>query len=148
MTVAPALSLSRGPSLAFGSLNILSAAVIALGVFEGLPERYGLVDAPALVLVLLLAVSGVALLARSPWSARAAVVASATALAAGLLLVTALALSASYLAGVYGPVGRGGAIIFILVIALAIPYLIALPLLELLGLRGGTPKAGGAGVLT
>jgi len=43
-------------------------------------------------------------------------------------------MSASYLAGIYGPIGRGGAIIFVLVLALAIPYLVAIPALELVWL--------------
>jgi len=58
-------------------------------------------------------------------------------LALGLVLVGALAVSASYLAGIYGPVGRGGAVLFILVMALAIPYLVALPGAELVWLRLG-----------
>ena len=63
--------------------------------------------------------------------ARAAAFAS---LGLGLLLITLLAWSAAYLSGVYGPVGRGGAIILVLVIALAVPYLLAIPAGELLWL--------------
>jgi hypothetical protein len=49
----------------------------------------------------------------------------------GLLLVTTLALTASYLSGIYGAVGRGGAMILGLIAALALPYLVAIPLAQL-----------------
>ena len=49
----------------------------------------------------------------------------------GLLLVGALAISASFLMGIYGPVGRGGAVILVLVAALAVPYLVVAPALQL-----------------
>ena len=43
-----------------------------------------------------------------------------------------LALTASWLSGVYGSVGMGGGIILALVAALALPYLVVLPCVELL----------------
>ena len=61
-------------------------------------------------------------------------VASAITLLLGLALVTTLALTVSYLAGIYGPVGRGGALILGLAAALGIPYVIALPAAQLVWL--------------
>ena len=55
-----------------------------------------------------------------------------------MLLFAALVLTASWLAGVYGPVGRGGAMIFGLVAAMVLPYTILLPAAELLWL--GPPQ--------
>jgi len=68
--------------------------------------------------------------------------ASAVALALGLFLVTVLAVTASWLSGVYGPVGAGGAIILTLVAVMALPYLVVLPVVELVWLRP-PPRTGG-----
>jgi hypothetical protein len=62
-------------------------------------------------------------------------VGAAFALALGLALVTWLALTASWLSGVYGPVGRGGALLLAFVAALALPYLVVLPAVQLVWLR-------------
>jgi hypothetical protein len=127
-------ALARGPSIGFGALNLASAGVVTIGVFGGLPDRYWPVDSAATALIVLLLASGIGLVLRTSWCARFARVAAAASLAVGLVLIGALAMSASYLAGIYGPIGRGGAIIFVLVLALAIPYLVAIPALELVWL--------------
>jgi hypothetical protein len=44
-------------------------------------------------------------------------------------------LSGAGLLAVYGPVGKGGAIVLVLVAALALPYLVVLPLAQLVWLR-------------
>jgi hypothetical protein len=77
----------------------------------------------------------VGLLTRASWGPLAAQVAGAVALALGLLVVSLLAVTASWLSGVYGPVGRGGAIVLALVAALALPYAVVLPIVELVWLR-------------
>jgi len=133
------MGLPRRPAIVFGALHLVSAALVGTGVFAGLPDRYGPVDAGAAVLIALLVGSGVGLLGGTRWSFRVAVAASSVTLAMGLLLVGALALSASYLAGIYGPVGRGGAVLFVLVAALVLPYLVALPAAELVWLRRSKP---------
>ena len=132
---------ARGPAIAFGLANLVTGAVVALGVFRGLPERALLVDGPALVVILLLGASGAGLVSGARWGVACARIAAGVTLALGLVLVCALALTASYLAGIYGPVGEGGAIIFTLVMALAIPYLVALPAFELYWLRSSTSRA-------
>jgi hypothetical protein len=137
------MMLERVPAVVFGALNVLSALVIAVGVFLGLPERYLPVDGGAVLLMALLLASGVGLLTQARWGALVAAVASGVTLGLGLLFIAALSISAAFLAGVYGPVGRGGAVIFVLVLALAIPYVVAIPLAELVWLRrrvNGAPK--------
>jgi hypothetical protein len=104
---------------------------VYIGVFEGLPARHWLVDSGAALLIALFGAAGAGLLADTPWARRAALGASIASLVCGLLLVTTLALTASYLSGIYGPVGRGGALILGLVAALALPYLVAIPLAQL-----------------
>lgn len=146
MVSGPPSPRAWGPALGFGALNVASSGVVALGVFGGLPDRYWPVDVTAFVLVVLLAASGTGLVLRARWSLPCAKVAAAASLAVGLVLVCALAMTASYLAGIYGPVGRGGSILFALVLALAVPYLIAIPVAELvwLGRAAKPPRAGAA----
>ena len=120
----------------FGVVDLLAAAVTAIGVFGGLPARWWPVDSCAAIVVALLGAAGVGLLARAAWGPLVARIASLVTLAMGLVLIGILAITASYLSGIYGPVGRGGAIILILVAALALPYLVALPLSQLFWLGG------------
>ena len=127
--------LSRRAALVFGVANALTGTLVAVGVFAGLPSRWWPVDAAAAVLVGLEVVSGAALVAGARWAEKLARAASAVSLALGLFTVTILALTASWLSGVYGPVGRGGGLALALVAALALPYLVVLPSVELLWLR-------------
>ena len=127
---------ARAAAVAFGAIDAVSAILVYIGVFEGLPARYWLVDAGAALLIVLFSAAAAGLLTGTPWARRAALAASAASLVLGLLLVTTLALTASYLSGVYGPVGRGGALILGLIAALALPYLVALPLAQLAWLGG------------
>jgi hypothetical protein len=128
--------LSRRAAIVFGIADLVTAAVIALGVFVGLPSRWAPVDVPSLALIAVDIAAGVGLLVGKPWAPRAALVASALSLALGLVIVTTLALTASWLSGVYGPVGMGGAVVLALVAALALPYLVVLPVVRLVWLRG------------
>jgi hypothetical protein len=123
--------LTRRAAVVFGVANVVSAGLVALGVFAGLPARWWPVDAGAGVVIALDAAAGAGLLARAVWAERVARAAAWIALASGLGLVTALAVAAAWLGAVYGPVGRGGAILFTLVGALALPYVVVLPVVEL-----------------
>lgn len=125
----------RRASIAFGAANLLTAALVSLGVFVALPARWLPVDLAAAALVALQAAAGVGLVADARWGKRVGRAAAAVALVLGLAAVTLLAVAASWLSGVYGPVGRGGAIVLVLCAALALAYLVALPAGELLWLR-------------
>jgi hypothetical protein len=134
MTLALPSTRSRRASFAFGTANLLTATIVGLGVFAGLPVRWAPVDAAAALLAVLELASAVGLLSGARWASPVSRVASVTALAVGLLVVTVLAVTASWLSGIYGPVGRGGAIILALVAALALPYLVVLPAVQLVWL--------------
>jgi hypothetical protein len=140
---------SSRAALVFGIADLVTAALIVFGVFVALPARWVPVDSVAAVLAALKVASSSTLLiaARNAarqadgtwgyapvdrWARRLARVAAAASLLVGLCVVTALALTASWLGGVYGSVGVGGAIVLALVAALALPYLIVLPAVELL----------------
>jgi hypothetical protein len=128
--------LSRRAAVVFGIADIVTAAVLVIGVFVGLPSRWAPVDAAALVLISAQGAAGVGLLADRPWAPRVARAASTLSLALGLGLISVLAITASWLSGVYGPVGLGGAVVLGLVAALALPYLVVLPVVTLVWLRG------------
>jgi hypothetical protein len=127
--------LSRRAAFVFGTADLFTAALVFLGVFVALPVRWWPVDWAAAMLGALELGAGVSLLARPSWAEALARTACAVALALGLVTTSALAVSASWLSGVYGPVGRGGAIIFGLVIALSVPYVVVLPVVQLVWLR-------------
>lgn len=131
--------MSRRAALVFGLSNLLTALLVVGGVFGCLPARWPPVDGVAGIVASLELASGVGLLAGARWASRVARAAGVVALAAGLLLVSLLALAASWLSGVYGSVGMGGGIILALVAALALPYLVVLPCVELVWI--GPPAA-------
>ena len=120
---------------AFAALDLLVASLIVLGVFRGLPDRWWPVDMGAVFLTILFLGASAGLFLDAPWGRKAARAASTASLVLGLALVAALALSASYLMGIYGPVGRGGALILFFGVATALPYLIVFPAVQLAWLR-------------
>ncbi len=138
--------LPRRTAIIIAIADLLTAALVAFGVFVGLPTRWWPVDGAALVLVAVELGAGIGLLAGTSWAVRTARIAGVMALAMGLFTVTVLALTASWLSGVYGPVGHGGAIVLALVAVLVFPYLVVVPVVQLLWLRPGadtSPMASG-----
>lgn len=128
----------RRARIGFGIANLAVAMFVAVGVFRLLPTRWWVVDGGALVVSLLLASSGLALLAKASIAEPLTRVAAAVVLGLGLALVTAIVSTASWIAGVYGQVGASGAIVFGLVGALVVPYVVVFPAVELawIGPRG------------
>lgn len=126
---------TRTASVLFGVADVLTGGLVAVGVFAGLPARWWPVDAGGALLASLDVAAGVALLAGVRWAPHLVRAACAVALALGLFTVSAAAITASWLSGVYGPVGKGGALILGLVAALVLPYAVALPLAQLVWLR-------------
>ena len=118
----------------FAGVDLAAAVLLAIGVFVGLPARWWPIDTGAAIVVAFLAASGIGLLLRKPWSNRVARLAAMISLAFGLVLVTILLITASYLGGIYGAVGKGGALIMVLVVALVVPYLVLFPAAQLLWL--------------
>lgn len=125
------MATSKWARVGFGITNVAVSGLVALGVFQGLPTRYWVVDGGALAVIALMGASGTALLANHRHKEALTRWASGLVLALGLTLFAALVVTASWLSGVYGPVGKGGAAIFVLVAALTLPYLVVLPAAEL-----------------
>ena len=119
--------MTKRARLGFGIVNLLVATVVAWGVFRNLPTRWWVVDDGAAIVVFMLTTSGFALLVNHPRKESLTRAAAFVVLALGLALFATLAITASWLYGVYGPVGKGGAALFILVAFLVLPYLVILP---------------------
>lgn len=132
--------MKKAPRVGFGVLNGLVAALVAWGVFRGLPTRWWVVDSGAAVVVALMTASALALLADHRLAEAITRVAAAVVLVLGLGVFAALVLTASWLHGVYGPVGKGGSAIFALVALLVLPYIVVLPAV-LLAWVGPRPRA-------
>jgi hypothetical protein len=139
--ISVATTRTRVSGVLFGAVDLLAAFLGYLAIFEGLPTRYLPIDLAAGCVIALLALAGVGLAVGRSWALVLARVASVITLAAGLALITGLVLGASYLSGIYGPVGRGGAIIEVLSAALALPYLVVLPAAQLVWASGFTTRS-------
>lgn len=133
--------LPRRTALVIGTADIFTAALVVFGVFVALPDRWWPVDTAAAALTAIEVASGIGLLVGAPWAVRVARAAGAAALALGLFTVTVLAVTASWLSGIYGPVGRGGATVLAFVALLVLPYLVVLPIVQLLWLRPNADTA-------
>ena len=55
-------------AIGFGAVDIVSAVVVYVAVFEALPTRYLPIDAAATAVILLLGVAGVGLVAKKSWA--------------------------------------------------------------------------------
>lgn len=130
----------RRVRLGFGITNVFVALTAYLGIFHGLPSRWAPVDVLGVAVIALMASSGIGLVANRRGADMLARAAALVVLAIGMVLFAALVLTASWLGGVYGPVGKGGALIFFLVAAMVLPYGIVIPAAELLWLGPLPPK--------
>lgn len=124
-------------------MDVALGLLLLFLIWVALPARWWPVDVVGSALALLLGGAGVGLWLGTPWARRAGIAAGAVALTVGALTTTALAFTAAHLAGMYGPVGQGGATILFVVALLIVPYLVALPAAQLFALaRRGAPKDG------
>jgi len=133
----------RRARVGFGVANVAVATFVVMGVFRFLPTRWWVVDAGAIVIGLLLGSSGLTLLAKAPIAEPLTRVAAGVVLVLGLAVFTAIVTTAGWIGGVYGQVGASGAIVFGLVGALVLPYVVVLPAVELawIGPRAKKPRA-------
>lgn len=121
----------RRARIGFGVANVIVALAVLGGVFKLLPTRWWVVDGGALIVGGLFLASGFTLLRSMPPAEKLTRWAALVVLVLGMALVTVLFATAGWISGVYGTVGSGGAVIFALVGALVLPYVIVLPAAEL-----------------
>lgn len=127
--------------IAFGVWNALTALVLLVGLFAVVEPRYWALDLPLGAIALLDLGAAVALLAQRSWARPALTIAAWVGFVLGLLVISLIALSMSYLRGIHGDPGVAGVAVCGLIIALLVPYTLVVPALELLWLnrlRGGS----------
>jgi hypothetical protein len=115
--------------------NALIGTLLLAGIWIGLPARWLVVDVIGTCLAVAALASSAGLASHKPWAGWLARYIAWTELVVGTLVVTLLAISASQLVGSYGPVGAGGAVLLGTIALLVVPYLVVLPLMQLVWLR-------------
>lgn len=110
-----------------GGLDLLLAAILLGCIWGVLPTRWWLIDSIGTGLAIAFIVSAGGLLTRQTWGRRVAIAVSWVVMIASLICVTLLVWSAAHLAGLYGPIGEGGAALFGFVTLFIAPYFIAAP---------------------
>ena len=112
-------------------LELLLASLLLAVIWIALPARWWPVDLTGSALALGFAVGALGLLMDRPWGRLLSRAVNWFCLLAGLSAVSALFFTAAHLAGLYGPIGAGGALIMATAATMVLPYLIALPALQL-----------------
>jgi hypothetical protein len=130
--VAPNPRFAAALRMLFTCYLLVLAAAIVLGVFVALPARFWVVDVPAALLTIAAAGSALGLALGSLWGLELARRTGQFALLTGFALLAGLANGVTALRAVYGPLGQGGVLVFLLIMLLVIPYLIVVPALMLL----------------
>lgn len=116
----------------FAACDVLTAILVLIALFVGVPVRWLPVDAVGCLVAGAYVVTAIAIVRRRDPIVK---IAAGIVLAIGLALVALLAISASHLMGIYGPIGKGNALLLLLVAALVIPYLVALPAAQIVWKR-------------
>jgi hypothetical protein len=116
--------------------QLLAGAALLFCIWRALPARYLPVDVAGSSLGALLVVAGLALYTGRAWARKLGIAAAGICFALGVITVALLAYGAGEVAGLYGPVGEGGALILALVGLLLFAYFVALPGIELAALLG------------
>ncbi|MEM7448627.1 MAG: hypothetical protein AAF355_10330 [Myxococcota bacterium] len=117
----------RSPRVWLGALDLVVAALLLFGIWVALPARWWPVDLLGSGFAALLIASGFLLFTRWPLAEQFSLAVCMLWLFLGATLCTTLFLTAASIAGLYGPVGAGGAIIFAIVALMTLPYLVVLP---------------------
>ena len=116
-------------------VQLLLALLLLGGIWIALPARWAWVDVPGTLLALAALASGAALLRGASWALALTRAVLWTELVIGTLTASLLAIAAAQLAGSYGPVGAGGALLLVIIAVLVLPYLVVFPALQLRQLR-------------
>jgi hypothetical protein len=115
----------------YGALDVLFAALYGvLGLFVA-PSRSALFNGSLMVVAGLLGLAGLALLLRWPVGRRLGIVACVALLVFSVVVLALLVASSAFLYGVYGPLGRGMALLSLVIAALVVELFALLPLFQL-----------------
>jgi hypothetical protein len=119
----------------YGALDVAFAVVYAWFGFVLTPGRSTTFNLALALLCVLLGAAGVGLVAGARWSRQLATVTCWALLLFAAVVVVLLVASSAYLRGVYGPLGKGMAVMTLLVAALVVEGFALLPLFQLRALR-------------
>ena len=119
----------------YGALDVAFAALYAWFGFSLTPGRSLLFNSALALVCVVLALGGAGLLADARWGKRVATVACWLLIAFAAVVVVLLVASSAYLRGIYGPLGKGMALISLAVAALVVEAFALLPLFQLRALR-------------
>jgi hypothetical protein len=120
----------------YGILDLAFAALYLWLGFWVVPGRSMAFNLALGAVSLLLALAGVGLVAGARWGRTAAIVASSVLLAFAAIAVMGMVASSAYLRGVYGPLGRGMALLCLVIAAVVVEAFALLPLFQLRFLLG------------
>jgi hypothetical protein len=119
----------------YGALDVAFAALYAWFGFVLTPGRSATFNFALAVVCVVLAAGGAGLVADARWGKRLATVACWLLLAFSAVVVVLLVASSAYLRGIYGPLGKGMALITLAVAALVVQFFAILPVLQLRALK-------------
>ncbi len=119
----------------YGALDVLFAVVYAWFGFVFTPGRSTAFNLALALVCVLLAAGGIGLVADARWGRRLSTVACWALLVFAAVVVLLLVASSAYLRGVYGPLGKGMAVMSLLVAALVVEGFALLPLFQLRALN-------------
>lgn len=115
----------------YSALNFAFAVAYALTFFGVIPSRHGSTQLLLSSVIAAVLAMGIAMLIRSPFGRRVAIVGCLVLLALELVILVSIVASAAFLAGVYGAFGRGGALLALVGAALTIQFIALLPAFQL-----------------
>jgi hypothetical protein len=115
----------------YGALDLIFATLYLYVGLVVAPSRSRAFDVALWIVCGLLLAAGAGLLLRRRWGRLLGIVASTLLLAFAAVLVVLLCVSASYLHGVYGALGRGLSIMTLVCAALVLQFFALLPLFQL-----------------
>lgn len=127
-----------------GALNVGTALLLLGCIWKALPVRWAPVDILGTLLALLFLASGVMLWRGQKGSRKVGLWSAGIILLSGAVLGTALMVTAGTLAGLYGPVGGGGALILGAALFMMVPYFVVFPASQLYFLLDGPERLGSA----
>lgn len=130
------------PRRVMGALNVGTALLLLGCIWKALPVRWAPVDVLGTLLALLFLASGVMLWRGQKGSRKVGIWSAGVILVSGAILGTALMVTAGTLAGLYGPVGGGGALILGAAFFMMVPYFIVFPASQLYFLLDGPARLG------
>jgi hypothetical protein len=119
----------------YGALDVAFAALYAWFGFVLTPGRSTAFNLALALVCSLLAAGGVGLVAGARWSRMLATVACWALLVFSAVVVALLVAASAYLHGIYGPLGKGMAMMTLVVAALVLEAFALLPLFQLRALH-------------